>query len=80
SDDIIMDAAYEYIGCAGLQATASALTEMIKGKSIDSISSITVEDIINYLEGLPKQKLDCAVLASSTLQKALELYKKKEPV
>ncbi|RQW02432.1 MAG: iron-sulfur cluster assembly scaffold protein, partial [Calditrichaeota bacterium] len=29
SDDIIMDAAYEYIGCAGLQATASALTEMI---------------------------------------------------
>ena len=32
-NDIIKDAKYEFVGCAGLQATGAGLTEMVKGKN-----------------------------------------------
>ncbi len=35
SQDIISEARFEYIGCAGLQVCASALTELIKGLTLD---------------------------------------------
>ncbi len=75
SNNIIENSAYEYIGCAGLQACASALTEMIKGKSIDEVVDIEVNDIIEYLEGIPKQKYECAEISRDTLRKALKKWK-----
>jgi len=74
SNNQIDNAAYEYIGCAGLQACASALTEMIKGKEIDEIKNIEVKDIIDYLEGIPKQKYECAEISRDTLRKALSKW------
>ena len=68
------EAKYDYIGCAGLQAAGSALTEMIKGKTIRSIQNIESDDILTFLGGLPKPKHECALLASTTLKKALETY------
>ena len=70
-DNIIENAAYEYIGCAGLQACASALTEMIKGKELNEVVNIEVKDIIDYLEGIPQQKYECAEISRDTLRKAL---------
>jgi NifU-like protein involved in Fe-S cluster formation len=70
-DDIIVDAGYQYIGCAGLQACASGLTEMIKGMKPEEAGKIEIRDIINYLEGIPKQKYECAESARDTLRKAL---------
>jgi nitrogen fixation NifU-like protein len=72
--DIITDAKYDYIGCAGLQAAASALTEMIIGISLRSAGKIESQDILTFLGGLPEQKHECAQLASNTLKKALETY------
>ena len=71
----IENAAYEYIGCAGLQACASALTEMIKGKRLDEAANIGVKDIIDYLEGIPQQKYECAEISRDTLRKALMKWK-----
>jgi NifU-like protein involved in Fe-S cluster formation len=71
SDNLIKNAAYEYIGCAGLQACASALTEMIKGKEINEVVNIEGKDIIDYLEGIPQQKYECAEISRDTLRKAL---------
>lgn len=71
-DDIIVDSGYQYIGCAGLQACASGLTEMIKGMKTEEAEKIEIEDIINYLEGIPKEKYECAECARDTLRKALE--------
>jgi len=73
--DIIADAMYEYIGCAGLQSCASALTEMIKNKNIDDSVKVTVNDIIAYLEGIPRQKYECAEIAYNALQKAIQNWK-----
>jgi NifU-like protein involved in Fe-S cluster formation len=70
--EIIIDAQYEYIGCAGLQSCASALTMMIKNKSLEESLKYSVDDIINFLEGIPHQKYECAEIARDTLQKALK--------
>jgi NifU-like protein involved in Fe-S cluster formation len=67
---------YEYIGCAGLQACASALTEIIKQKDIDALLNLEIIDIINYLESIPESKYECAEIARNTLIKAINDYKK----
>jgi NifU-like protein involved in Fe-S cluster formation len=72
SDNVIQDSMYEYIGCAGLQSCASALTEMIKKKSVSEARTFTFGDIISYLEGIPKQKYECAEIAYDTLQQDLD--------
>ena len=79
NEDIIHDAAYEYIGCAGLQACASALTEMVKGKKISEASKYEVQDIIDYLEGIPEQKYECAEISRDTLRKAVDKWRDTNP-
>jgi NifU-like protein involved in Fe-S cluster formation len=74
-DEVIKDACYEYVGCAGLQACASALTEMIKGKVLDQAYHIEVTDIIDYLQGIPAQKYECAEISRDTLQKAINTWR-----
>ncbi len=71
-NEMILDARYEYIGCAGLQSCASALTIMIKKKSLEEAVKYSVDDIINFLEGIPHQKYECAEIARDTLQKAVK--------
>ena len=73
-EGIIREVGYDYIGCAGLQAAASALTEMIKGMDIEKAKRLQAHDVLDYLGGLPPQKHECALLASNTLKKALELF------
>ena len=69
--DRIRGASFELTGCAGLQACASCLTEMIEGMTLDEAKRVEVEDIVASLGGLPKAKMDCAELARDTLRKAL---------
>ena len=75
SGETIEDAMYEYIGCAGLQSCASALTEMIRGKTMDVALKTDITEIISYLEGIPRQKYECAEIARDTLRKAIHNYK-----
>jgi nitrogen fixation NifU-like protein len=77
-DNIITNANYEYIGCAGLQSAASALTEMIKGLPVKAAKKIEAQNIIDFLGGLPQQKHECAELASKTLKKALKSYQSQK--
>ena len=77
-DNRITNANYEYIGCAGLQSVASALTEMIRGQSVKEAKKIEAQDIIEFLGGLPQQKHECAELASKTLKKALKSYQSQK--
>jgi NifU-like protein involved in Fe-S cluster formation len=67
----ISEARFEYIGCAGLQVCASALTEMIKGMQLDEAQQIDIKDIIDYLESIPQRKYECAEISRDTLRKAL---------
>jgi NifU-like protein involved in Fe-S cluster formation len=77
-EDTIKDAMFEYIGCAGLQSCASALTEMVKNKTLSEAEKIDVNEIIEYLNGIPEQKYECAEIARDTLYKAIHNWKNPE--
>jgi nitrogen fixation NifU-like protein len=74
--NVIKDAKFQAVGCAGAFSSGSVLMEMVKGKTLGEAGKITETDIIDLLEGIPKQKIHCACLAKRTLQRAIEKYKR----
>jgi len=76
SNGIITDSKFYYLGCPGSAASTSALTELLKGKTVDQSKKITEGDILKMLGGLPESKLDCPTLSVKTLRKAIAEYEK----
>jgi nitrogen fixation NifU-like protein len=73
-EDVIRDAKFQAIGCAGAFASGSALTEMVRGKTLKEAEKITEQDVIKDLEDLPGPKIHCARLAVDALRKSIESY------
>ncbi|HPT81789.1 MAG TPA: iron-sulfur cluster assembly scaffold protein [Methanosarcina thermophila] len=74
---VIDDIKFESYGCASNIATASIITDLARGKTLDEAKKITWKQAAEELGGLPPVKAHCSVLAVEGLRAAIKDYEEK---
>jgi NifU-like protein len=68
---VILDARAKTFGCAAAIASSSALTELLKGRTVQDARRIRNADVVAFLGGLPEHKVICSVVAEEAVREAL---------
>ncbi|MCD7749108.1 MAG: Fe-S cluster assembly scaffold protein NifU [Oscillospiraceae bacterium] len=76
----ISDVSFITFGCGSAIASSSMATEMIKGKPIDEVLTLTNQAVTEALDGLPAHKLHCSVLAEEAVKAAVKDYYDKNGI
>lgn len=71
NNDRIEAVRYLAYGCPPTLVCGSVLTELINGRSVESVKNLTRSDLLNAIGGLPSRKHHAAALAIETLHAAL---------
>jgi len=80
--DVITDARYLTFGCTSAIASSEALCTMIEQGSYTPIQALQVRnsDIVDFLGGLPEQKIHCSVMGAEALEAAVFNWAQKRGV
>jgi nitrogen fixation NifU-like protein len=74
----ITDAKFKAFGCAAAIATASMVSEMLEGKSIEQALDISDKEIAEALDGLPPSRMHCAELGHELIESAVDDFIQKK--
>lgn len=82
TQDIITEARYLTFGCTSAIAASEALCTIIEQGGYTPIQalSVTNQNIVDFLEGLPEQKIHCSVMGAEALQAAVFNWAQKRGV
>ncbi|MBN2433194.1 MAG: iron-sulfur cluster assembly scaffold protein [Acidobacteria bacterium] len=82
TQDIITEARYLTFGCTSAIAASEALCALIENGRYTPLDAlkITNKDIVDYLEGLPEQKIHCSVMGAEALEAAVFNWAQKRGV
>lgn len=80
--DVITEARYLTFGCTSAIASSEALCAMIEQGAYTPIGAlkITNRDIVEFLDGLPDQKIHCSVMGAEALEAAVFNWAQKRGV
>jgi len=70
----IDDIRYTTDGCMTSHAAVSAATVLARGKTVRECIRVNQSAILEHLGGLPEEDQHCALLAATTLHRALRNY------
>ena len=79
-NDVVTDVKFETFGCGSAIASSSMATELIKGKPLSDVLTLTNKAVVEALDGLPAAKVHCSVLAEEAIKAAVKDYYDKNGI
>ena len=82
TQDVITEARYLTFGCTSAIASSEALCEIIESGEYTPITALKIQnkDIVDYLNGLPEQKIHCSVMGAEALEAAVYNWSQRRGV
>ena len=74
---VVREAKFKTFGCGAAVATSSMATELVRGKTVQEALGVTNRAVMEALDGLPKVKIHCSLLAEEAIHAALWDYAEK---
>jgi len=73
AQDVITEARYLTFGCTSAIASSEALCEIIEKGNYTPLTALGIKnsDIVDFLHGLPEQKIHCSVMGAEALEAAV---------
>ncbi len=69
--DLVVEARFRALGCSGTIAACSVTTELVAGRPVAEVASLSPAAVEAALDGLPEDRAHCAPLVVEALRRAL---------